>query len=447
MPRALIPVLFIFLLVPSFVRAQSAADLQSQIEAHNAQIASLNAEIASYQKQLDAIGTTKSTLQSTINSLALSQKQLAAQIQITQNKIASANLQIQQLSFSIGDKEASIAVNQIAIGKALEDLNERDATPLVATLLSSNSLGDAWQAADTAVEFNRALGVNIQNLQATRTALANNRDAVAAAKANLLSLASQLALQKKSVDANKAAQQSLLVQTKNQEANYQQLIKNKQAAEKASEQELADLASQLNLIVNPKSLPRVGSGVLDWPFTTAFMQNCAARQSVFKNLYCITQYFGNTPFATANPQVYNGGGHDGIDIGAPIGTPITAALSGVVLGTGNTDVRAPDGRMCYSFGKWVMVKHNNGLNTLYAHLSEIDVSAGQGIATGQVLGLSGMTGYATGPHLHFGVYATEGTEIMNLAKFRGSGGTPCTDAGVTLPVATQTAYLNPLSYL
>ncbi|MBI3572080.1 peptidoglycan DD-metalloendopeptidase family protein [Candidatus Kaiserbacteria bacterium] len=450
MKRALL--LFLFLLFPAFAHAQSVSDLQSQIDAHNSQIASLETDILAYQKQLDALGTTKNTLQSAINSLSLSQKQLAAQIKVTQNKIAAANLQIQELTLSIGNKESLIASDEAAIGKALEGLAERDATPLVATLLSTRSLGEAWQAADAAVELNRALDAHISELEAARAALADNRDKVSAAKAELVSLAADLALQKKSVDANKAAQTVLLAQTKNQEANYQKLLADKVSAEKVFEQELADLEGQLNLIVHPGLLPKVGSGVLSWPFSLAFMQNCAARHSLFKNFFCITQYFGNTPFTTANPQIYNSMGHDGLDIGAAIGTPVRAALTGSVLGTGNTDLAHDSrGRQCYSFGKWVMVEHGNGLSTLYAHLSEIDVAAGQSVATGEVLGLSGMTGYATGPHLHFGVYATEGTEILNLSKWRSStgqsSGSPCTDGGAIMPVATKDAYLNPLSYL
>ncbi|MDE2021809.1 MAG: peptidoglycan DD-metalloendopeptidase family protein [Patescibacteria group bacterium] len=434
------------LVAPGAAFADTAADIQTKIDANNQQIASLEADIAAYQKQLDALGNKKNTLQSTISSLTLSQAQLAAQIKVTQSKITSANLQIQELTNSIGDKEATIAANQDAIAKTLRDVAENDQTSLVSSLISSNSLQDAWVTADQATQFNRALSEDIAALQTTRTALASNRDQVNATKANLVSLQNDLTLQKRSVDANKSTQQNLLTQTKNQEANYQKLIADKRAAEQSFEDELVSLQNQLNLIVHPGSLPKTGSGVLSWPFSTAFMANCTTRQNVFGNIYCITQYFGNTPFATANSQIYSGHGHDGVDIGAPIGTPVLAALTGTVLATGNTDLaHDPQGNQCYSFGKWVMLKHNNGLNTMYAHLSEIDVTKGQSVTTGQVLGLSGMTGYATGPHLHFGVYATEGTQIMNLGAFHGVSGTRCANA--VMPVATLDAYLNPLSYL
>ena len=124
----------------------------------------------------------------------------------------------------------------------------------------------------------------------------------------------------------------------------------------------------------------------------------------------------------------------------PVGTPVLAALSGTVLATGNTDA-APG---CYSFGKWVMVQHGNGLSTLYSHLSSIGVSKGQAVSTGEVLGNSGMTGYATGPHLHFGVYASAGVQITTLGAYRGAT-TPCSTA--SMPVAPKDAYLNPMSYL
>jgi murein DD-endopeptidase MepM/ murein hydrolase activator NlpD len=109
----------------------------------------------------------------------------------------------------------------------------------------------------------------------------------------------------------------------------------------------------------------------------------------------------------------------------------------VVLGTGNTDVTCPNA----SYGKWVFIKHGNGLSTLYAHLSVISVSKGESVSTSEVIGYSGSTGYATGPHLHFGVYATSGSEITSFAS------KSCAGRTYTMPVADVSAYLNPLSYL
>ncbi len=433
-------------LAPGAARAQTADELQVQISAHAAQIQALEDEIARYQEQLNVLGKQKQTLQSAIDELALSQKQLLSELKITQTKIGSANLDLERLSLSIGAKEDSIGTEEAAIARALQRMQEADALPLVAQVIGAHSPADAWRATDAAVEFNRALGMNIQNLENAKAALTENRDQVSAKKAELLSLKADLATQKRSVDASKNAEMQLLAQTKNRESDYEKLIADKRASEQSFEDELIALQSQLDLIVHPGSLPKTGTGLLSWPFANAFMLSCAARAAVFGNAYCITQYFGTTAFSTANPQVYNGHGHNAIDIGAPIGTPVSSALSGTVLATGNTDLaHDPQGRQCYSFGKWVMIDHHNGINTLYAHLSEIDVSKGESVAAGTLLGLSGMTGYATGPHLHFGVYASEGTRIMTLGDFRGVSGTRCANA--VMPVASLDAYLNPLSYL
>lgn len=83
-------------------------------------------------------------------------------------------------------------------------------------------------------------------------------------------------------------------------------------------------------------------------------------------------------------------GHPATDIGAPTGTPIYAADSGYVAATG----------WMGGYGNYIAINHGNGFETLYAHLSEIRVIAGQGVQRGQVIGLVGNTGRSTGPHLH-----------------------------------------------
>lgn len=117
----------------------------------------------------------------------------------------------------------------------------------------------------------------------------------------------------------------------------------------------------------------------------------------------ITQGFGPTDLGIEFPYVYQGVEyphfHTGVDLGVPLGTPIGAAADGVVVLAGTNVV---DGRPV-GYGTYVVVAHGGGLDTLYAHLSRLDVIAGQRVHAGELLGLSGSTGNSTGPHLHFEV--------------------------------------------
>jgi len=85
--------------------------------------------------------------------------------------------------------------------------------------------------------------------------------------------------------------------------------------------------------------------------------------------------------------------HRGVDIKAPYGTPVKATNSGKVALVRN----------CYLSGKTVIIDHGGGLYSLYAHLSRVYVLTGQYVKKGQVIGLSGKSGRATGPHLHWGI--------------------------------------------
>lgn len=106
--------------------------------------------------------------------------------------------------------------------------------------------------------------------------------------------------------------------------------------------------------------------------------------------YRLTSLFGPRmdPFTGARSN------HTGIDMACPTGTPIVASSTGTVVFTGVSPV----------FGNYVIIRHSNGYQSLYGHMSKILAHKGQWVSQGTRIGLAGSTGYSTGPHLHFTVY-------------------------------------------
>lgn len=106
----------------------------------------------------------------------------------------------------------------------------------------------------------------------------------------------------------------------------------------------------------------------------------------------ITSYFGRV--SRVSPR-----GHAGLDIAASWGEPVVAAQAGdVVLATRNGG----------AYGIQVIIEHEDGVRTLYAHLSSLEVETGERVASGQLIGHIGSTGFSTGPHLHFEIHDNGG---------------------------------------
>nr|MDQ2735062.1 M23 family metallopeptidase [Pseudomonadota bacterium] len=107
--------------------------------------------------------------------------------------------------------------------------------------------------------------------------------------------------------------------------------------------------------------------------------------------------------------------HKGVDYGAPIGTPVRVIGDGVVEFAGWQN----------GYGNVIHIKHSNDVETVYAHLSRIDVTKGEKVSQGSTIGAVGMTGWATGPHLHF-EFKVDGEQQDPLLVAKNSEGTVLT---------------------
>jgi len=412
--------------VSPLVLAQSTeiTELQKQINERSSRLSAIEAEIAQFQADLKKVGAEKNTLQKAINQLELERKKISADINYTQNKIGSTDLEISKLNLEIGEMERTILSNKEAIAEILRKVDQSDQESLLISLLQKEDISSFWSTVEELQTIKDAMGSRVKELASTKSLLETKRGDEQGKREGLVALKDQYSDQNSVLANNKVEKDQLLKQTKNKEATYQSLLKEKQTAKATMEKELRDFESKLQFILDPNTVPVPGTAVFNWPVKSVV----------------ITQLFGGTEFAKRNASVYGGRAyHPGVDFGVPRGTQILAPLSGRVRATGNTD--AVPG--CYSWGKWTLIDHPNGLSTLYAHQDVISVTPGQEVATGEVIGYSGSTGYSTGPHLHFTVYAKSGVTVRQFNEIKTV--TSCGPAST--PVAAADAYLDPMLYL
>lgn len=131
-----------------------------------------------------------------------------------------------------------------------------------------------------------------------------------------------------------------------------------------------------------------------------FIPNARLASATMQNFYSVSFVWPvrgpiSSPFGyRTNPFTGLRTYHSALDIAIPLGTKVKATRAGTVADTGYNSV----------FGNYIILKHSNGYQSLYGHLSSIGVREGQSVDQGAVIGNSGNTGESTGPHLHFSIF-------------------------------------------
>lgn len=417
----LLAISFVFNPLSAFA-VDSSSDLQKSIDAKTAEIQALQQQVAQYQDQVSQIQTQANTLQGTLNVIGKNQQSLQKNLTLTSTRAQQTALTIQLNQQQIGQLGQGITKNTSALAETIRSLNINDNQSFLELLASQRTVSDFMRDVDDLAIVQGKLKREVSTMQVSKSGLEEAQQSLSGKQQQLYALKNQLSDQKKIVDSQVVEKKTLLAQTKNQESSYQKMLDDRKQQITALNAELFDYESKLKFTLDAKSLP--GQGALAWPLTDVV----------------ITQKFGKTVDAR---RLYAAGTHSGVDFRAAVGTPVYAAASGVVEGTGNTDTTCPKA----SFGKWVFIRHTNGLATAYGHLSLIKAVSGSTVKTGDLIGYSGQTGHATGPHLHITVYASNGVNGEEGARIASRASTACKDKTYTMPVGPTSAYLDPLLYL
>lgn len=418
--------------IPILAKAATITELRKSIELKNQEIQKLEEDIKKYKNELATTQTRGKTLKEEIARLDREIKKLNSDITLTERQIQKKELEIDALGLDIQASERKIATMRRGLAGLIQTLFEEDQTSLMTALLRYGILSDFFRHIGYIDLLQEKIVSSVETLRNLQRYLNEKKSASEAKKEELADLSRLLRTRRNAQNSTKGDKNTILALTKSQEKAYQALVKTQEARREALEDEIHAIEAQIKIAIDPSSLPPKGHGILGYPLPEVSLLSCWKGGGGLKN--CLTQFFGNTSFAAAG--AYAGKGHNGVDFRAENGTPVFAAEGGIVHGTGDTDI----GCKRASYGKWILVKHSNNLTTLYAHLSAIGVSQGQTVKRGERIGLSGQSGYATGPHLHFGLYASQAVSIEAIrSKVCGRL--------MTLPISAINGYLDPLDYL
>jgi murein DD-endopeptidase MepM/ murein hydrolase activator NlpD len=424
--------LILLLILPARIFADQVSDIQAQMSVAETQRDALIAQQKVLQDQIDTASKQGVSLQSTISVLEASKNKIANDLKITQSTITSDTLDVSKLTLTIGEKQQEVLDQKQAIATSMRQLSSYDGASFLDSLLTDGNISLIWQDETKLLSLQGTLHDQITSLQSAQISLAKQKTQKITDASDLTNLKSQLVGQKQTVQETQDAQNKLLAETKDQEASYQALLANNIVQEKAFESQLYQFELQLPATINPSEFPAPTPSILSWPVAKIK----------------ITQMFGKT---TDSGRLYASGTHDGVDFGTPVGTPVQAVRQGVIKGMGNTDemnatLKKEGIPGCYSYGRWILIQHDDGLSTIYGHLSSTIVVVGQQVTDGQIIGYSGGapgaygSGYSTGPHVHLGLYATQAVKIERYTTSIGC-------KLESIPIAPPNGYLDPLAYL
>ncbi len=365
--------------------AAAPEELQKAIEEKSKTLETINQQIQLTQDNLRAASSKSKSLGNEIKKIDYTINQLSLGIKSSEVKIEKYKLEIDALSYDIDKKEEDIDVKREAIIKFLQELQEKQRENTLMVLLKNKTLAKSLAEAENVVSLNSGLDKKVQELKEIKNILDGQRLEASDRKTKIESESKNLKNQKFIVEDQKQDRSALLTQTKEQEKSYQKQLTELEKQQNDLADQIDDIEERLRKEFNISLLPSKRPGVFLWPILTL------DRGGVGR----ISQHFGE------KSRLYRGKPHNGLDIAAPIGTPVYAADNGKVA---HVDSNDRSRWQKYQYGNYVLIEHGNFLSTLYAHLSRSVVVDGQNVERGQLIGYSGSTGYSTGPHLHLGAY-------------------------------------------
>lgn len=359
--------------------------LKRLIDLKSVQLQELQSQREILEKNIQDVSESNNSLSKEIKTIDYNISQLNLSIKANKLTLEKLSLEIDSIRDNIENTQDSLQNKKESVAKLFIELQQKDKENTLTLFLRSESLAEGLNETRTISTFNQTLSQNIEQLQNLQFQLSKQLIDEEQKKKNRETEKINLTNRQYIIQDQKEEKKKLLAGTKDQEKSYQKELQELVKKQQDIADEIEKIDFELRSKINPDILPPKTPGILGLPIINGR----------------ISQVYGKTTFAKYG---YKGKFHNGLDFAVPIGTPIFATEKGTILAVDNQDKYK--GCRKGAYGKYVVIKHENNLTTLYAHLSRYIVKKGDVVERGSLIGYVGATGYATGPHLHLTVYAS-----------------------------------------
>lgn len=359
--------------------SEEIKELNSKIQERKDKIKELEKTIESYKRSIRQKQTEAVSLRNQLSILDNHVDQLKTEIELTEEKIKQAKLEIEALELSITAKQQAIEKEKRIIAKMMREINADKQKGYLEILLTNKSFSEFYNQVQYLENVYTDLGRSAKTIRLAKEDLQSKKEQVENRKKMYDNLKEELEGRKGDLLEDTFVKQSLLIQTKSSEMQYQTLLTSLRRQYQQIEDEVKGFENEVRKKLAASNKLSAGSTDFDWPVPGRF----------------ITALFHDPEYPYR--KVFE---HSGIDIRAKQGTPIQASASGYVA-----RAKRCSSASCYSY---TLIVHPGNLSTLYGHMSSISVAEDQFVAKGDIIGYSGGTPgtagagpFVTGPHLHF----------------------------------------------
>lgn len=353
----------------------------------------------------------ETVLQNQLQLINLEKQKNATEFQKAQQKLAELTQQIYDLEGQIYEKEKLVVQQKSILASLMRTYYESFNEGLTGIVVIGTDISEMFSQSDYLSQISSKINEVLQYIRETKQNMEKDKISMVEKKDESEKIKEDLKKRGLTLQSNEDVKESQVSKTQQEKSKYEQLLS-----------EINDEIYQLEAgkgEANLSLLPPIKKGYFTYP--TSYV-------SPSQYYGCLTTSFAIRSYPACKVGSKSGGFHNGIDL--PIKSYTYASKSGKVLATGSVSKNCPG---C-GYGNWIVVGHDDGLATLYAHLSSVSVSKGASVKEGQKIGVTGTTGYSTGTHLHFTVFSKNSFEVKESTKVN----------GLMLPIGSS---VSPLRYL